>query len=482
MIGIGSVRACLGSVVIVCGCAAGENPGEPGTSVPKNTALSDRGLVTVHVDRRKELGAVKTGGGVVFTGIAGFVPPEHARLDLLGLPNTLNRVHFAGEVPYFETFALDDTYESHWPEPSAGEWNFEWMLKALEPARQIRDRYGNDFILVLHNAPTWMAGNGMGTKPTSIDAYANYCANIVRFFNKGGFVDGGTSVVAPPNTPHVNFWEIWSEPDINDYGGGDESSFTPDEYVEMYKRVTAAMRSVDPTIQIGGPNNVGDFFGPDNNPYVDALVASGERIDFLTYHQYQANSTMDDKLVNYPKVTGIPIVVSEGNIDSNDRLKRAAGPFEAAAMSLVYKRHVEAGTYRFIRWQSYGAGYNVIDALTGLPTLSYWSYAGFWKAIEVGSTRVECTSDSPEVDCLAVTKDGKLRVVVVNRGVEHPESDKGASGVRVSILLTADDAIAGDALVVDRRTDPANGPSPVPFGGSNVAIDGYGMATFWEAR
>ncbi|MGZ3456781.1 MAG: hypothetical protein ACXVEF_44660, partial [Polyangiales bacterium] len=264
-------------------------------------------------------------------------------------------------------------------------------------------------------------------------------------------------------------------------GGGNTAVFTPTEYAQMFKTVSAAMRAADPTIKIGGPNSISDV--DDTFQYFGALMSAGAQVDFVTYHQYQASSSMSDAtaftvastLYSRPNTT-LPIVISETNTDSEDNQSRTGSPFEWAAMPLEYKAHIEAGTWRVIRWETYEHNYNLIDATIGKPVTTYWAERTFWEAMPEGSTRIGCASSSADVPCIAVVDGaGNVSAAFINRGVTSSTSNNGTGvSYRVNVSGTSGNFAK---KVVDRNTDPAVGPVATIGAPTGILIDGYGIAT-----
>jgi MYXO-CTERM domain-containing protein len=482
----------LGSLVAVAfgGCSSGAEREPIAATSQALDPLPDRGSIVVSVDPSKHLGTVVTGGGVVLTGFTNYISAAHAATPLVAaLPHRLNRVHFSGETPD-ASFQTNDRNAAQFPQPQPppAAWDFSWMDGPVRAALAVRAASGTDFIVSVHNAPTWMTASGkVGSAPASAQVFATYAARLVAYYNKGSFVDdAGRTVTNPTGPAGVRYWEIWCEPEINDMGGGTTPDFTPTEYAALFKAAAAAMRAVDPTIKIGGPNGISDV--DETFRYASALIASGANPDFIAYHQYQAERWMADdeaftmaaKILSRPNTT-LPIVIGETNADSSDAQTRTGSPFEWAAMPLLYKSHVEAGTWRVIRWETYEKSYNLIDATTGKPVTTYWSERAFWEAVQEGSTRVACSSPTTDVACLAVLDAaGRLRVVLVNRGVISTTVFNGA-GVRYSVTVAGGPASATyRRTVVDRTTAPESGPVVGLGDATAIAIDGYGLATIEE--
>jgi hypothetical protein len=486
--------AILGAFAVAGSTACERSPGCLDDCPPApRPASPDRGPVTVTVDPSMALGPVVTGGGTNFTGFASYLAPGNARTDLLAqMPYKLNRIHFSGEVPDPATFTTQDRLDSHLPQsgPPPAPWNFQWLDGVVAVARAVRDAGGPDFILTIHNAPQWMTlhADVQGYPPQNPQDYATYCARLVAYYNQGSFVDdGGRTVANPAGVVGIKYWEIWNEPNINDVGQQDTAVMTPASYASLFATVTAAMRAVDPSIQLGGPNTVSDQ--GDSLQYIDALLSSGAKVDFVAVHQYQAETSMPDQMAFQVAAplkdrphTKLPIVISESNSDSSDQQTRTGSAFEWAAMPFEYKAHVEAGTWRVLRWETYEHDYDLVDAVHGQPRTTYWVERAFWSAVPEGGTRVPCSSSSADIACLAtLTPDQKLDVVLIDIGVVDA-SDNNGVGVRHQVSVSVADGASRTFSIqsVDRDTDPRNGPVTTQGAGAGVVIDGYGIATLQQ--
>ncbi len=76
----------------------------------------------------------------------------------------------------------------------------------------------------------------------------------------------------------VDYWELGNET----YGDWDRNYMTAEEYVEVIKKYSEAMKAVDPAIKIG-PN----FGGPNFPDFDEALIrGAADHIDFVSYHWY----------------------------------------------------------------------------------------------------------------------------------------------------------------------------------------------------
>jgi hypothetical protein len=134
------------------------------------------------------------------------------------------------------------------------------------------------------------------------DAFADYCAKIVSYYNAdGGLVldDGGT---LKSDAGHVTWWGIWSDPNT------DNGDFGPDGgavYASVYRSAVAAMRAVDPSLKFSATEfndcidlpALGRSFGCSRDFVADFLAAAAiddadagpMPIDALSVHMYSTD-------------------------------------------------------------------------------------------------------------------------------------------------------------------------------------------------
>ena len=85
-------------------------------------------------------------------------------------------------------------------------------------------------------------------------------------------------------TPPVKFWEIGNEPEIGSIAKlVDAHHLNPEQYAERYAEMAQAMRTVDPSIQIG-PCLM--YTSKGARDYLVALKKRTVAIDFVSYHPY----------------------------------------------------------------------------------------------------------------------------------------------------------------------------------------------------
>ncbi len=105
--------------------------------------------------------------------------------------------------------------------------------------------------------------------------FAELCRRTVMHIN-GGW-DNGTY-------HHVRYWEIWCEPDGIFWSG------TPLQFFQMYKAVSTAMKSYDPSLKVGGPGvTPATTIGVKTaylDPFLDYMAANNAPLDFYSWHLY----------------------------------------------------------------------------------------------------------------------------------------------------------------------------------------------------
>jgi hypothetical protein len=98
--------------------------------------------------------------------------------------------------------------------------------------------------------------------------------------------DGRAKLLSPSAkpTPPVKYWEIGNEPEIGSIAKlVDAHHLNPEQYAERYAEMARALRTVDPTVQIG-PCLM--YTSKGARDYLLALKKRAVAIDFVSYHPY----------------------------------------------------------------------------------------------------------------------------------------------------------------------------------------------------
>jgi hypothetical protein len=112
--------------------------------------------------------------------------------------------------------------------------------------------------------------------PADSDKFASVVKHIAMHYNQGW-----------ANGFHydIRYWEFWNEPDGLFWSG------TPEQFYSLYEKTVRALKSVDPTLKVGGD---GKAFAYDDGPFREGLIdycaAHKVPLDFYSWHTYADGS------------------------------------------------------------------------------------------------------------------------------------------------------------------------------------------------
>jgi hypothetical protein len=348
----------------------------------------------------------------------------------------------------------------------------------------------------------------------SFAQFAGYTQNLVRYYNMGGFVDGGTTFVSSawPNDK-ITWWGIYNEPNIN-------NTLTPQQYTDMYNTVVPAMQAIDPTIKFAAVE-LADFSGQEQAWIPTFVSGVTAHVDVLATHFYSSCNQKDSDANVLATIPGfvtdvqaiyghmaansglvnVPVWVTENNVNadfSNNGMSncnpnqvfvgdlRGSSPFFAAWRPYVFSQLGQAGAQALYHWD-FGADtqYGEVDYNTGALQLSYWVDYWLGQAFppSAGSQVLQfISSDNADLETLPVmNSDGSVVVMVANHAVNNPATDNNGPGVPFSV--TVDVSALGNfssasLLVIDKDTSAANGPAPTtvtPTAKITMDLNGYSV-------
>ena len=407
---------------------------------------------------------------------------------------------------------------------AAADWDFSKLDAVVQPVLSAAD-HSPEFQIAV--APAFM-DNAQGTFDivNHLQDFANYSANLVRYYNGGGFDWGGQHFESPSllsSSPHkITWWGIFNEYNIN--------GLTPAEYVELYNTVVPAMLAVDPTIkfsalelsdfdfQEGDPrNNLPTFVLPASQGGVNAAV------DIVSTHFYSSCNQNDtdaqifgtvpgfandvkyfyQELKLRPDLQSVPVWVTENNVNSdfanssgnstcNPTQKfvldlRGTSAFFAAWRPYVFAQLGKAGNQALYHWDyDSDAQFGEVDYSSGNKHLSYW--VDYW----LGQVYPESPA-APDILALTITEtttvetlatrnsDGSVLVMIADRAVLSPPDNNGTGDRRTVVL---DLSLLGpftsaSQLNIGATSDLTNGPQPSPITLApklSVTLPGYGVS------
>ena len=416
---------------------------------------------------------------------------------------------------------LEPPYASSSSSPSPGDWNFTVLDSVLQPVLSAADHSPELQIAEAPNILGMLNASGqMIVNSTNLMAFANYAANLVRYYNTGGFDWAGRHFRSPSDYP-IHWWGIFNEYNIN--------GLTPSEYIQLYNTTVPAMLAVDPTIQFsalelydfdyqeGDPrNNLPAFVAPASAGGVNAPVGVASTHFYSTCDQTDTDATVFATVPGFvadvqyfyralqsrPDLSTVPVWVTENNVnsdypDANGYSScnpgqvfvtdpRGTSAFFAAWRPYVFSELGKAGNQALYHWD-YDADqqYGEVSFTSGAKYLSYW--VDYWlgqmlPAAPPPDILQLTATDTTSVETLATRNaDGSVVVMVVNRAVHSPNDDNGAGNPRTVVVDVSafGNFSSANELALDAATDPVNGPGqPVATTAAvrmTVTLGGYGV-------
>jgi hypothetical protein len=405
---------------------------------------------------------------------------------------------------------------------TASDWNFTIMDQTVQPVLASAD-HSPEFQIA--TAPAWMCfSNGQLDVANHVNDFAAYAANLVRYYNKGGFDWGGTHFHSAGNHP-ITWWGIFNEPNGN--------GITPQQYVTIYNTVVPAMLAVDPTLKFSAVefSDYGLGTGDDGDPmtWLPTLFAPASsgglntQMDIVSTHFYSScnQSDSDQTLMNtvqgfaqnvsyfYQALQAnsnfakVPVWVTENNVNADYEGAngmstcnpsqvfvddhRGTSAFFAAWRPYVFSQLGKVGNQALYHWD-YDADqqYGEVDP-SGNAYLSYWvdqALATIYPSTTTspGPNILELTAtDTSSVETLATQNaDGSVTVMVDDHAVAAATDNNGSGAPRTVILdLSGLGAFtSASELSINAASSTGSMPTPVtvaPATRMTITMAGYGV-------
>lgn len=255
---------------------------------------------------------------------------------------------------------------------------------------------------------------------------------------------------------NIEYWNIGNEPTL--YNGVMETrgdTYDIDRFNKEWRTFAEAMKAVDPTIKLVGPEINQFSFDPtpgattnfgerDEMWMVEFLKANGDLVDVVSFHRYpfpatrtagpptmeqlRANAQEWDKIIAHARElvhehTGrdLPIAVTEFNSMYGTPVGGETTPdshFNAIWMADVLGRMIKSDVFIANQWylaaKGGSGGSGIVGQFEPLPV--YYTYR-MYKMF--GNELVYSSSDDPNVTIYAARReDGALTVMVINLSTE----------------------------------------------------------------
>jgi hypothetical protein len=406
---------------------------------------------------------------------------------------------------------------------AASDWDFTILDQTVQPVLASAD-HSPEFQIA--TAPAWMCfSNGQLDVTNHVKDFAAYAANLVRYYNKGGFDWGGTHFQSPSNYP-ITWWGIFNEPNGN--------GITADQYVTIYDTVVPAMLAVDPTIKLSAVEysdyGLGTGDGGDPMTYLPTFLAAARaggvntQVNVVSTHFYSScdQSDPDTALMNTvpqfaanvsyfyqelqtrPDLAHVPVWVTENNVNADYEGAngmstcnpnqvfvddhRGTSAFFAAWRPYVFSQLGKVGNQALYHWD-YDADqqYGEVDP-SGNTYLSYWvdqALASIYPSTPAspGPSILELSAtDTTMVETLATKNaDGSVTVMVDDHAVASPTDNNGGGAARTVIVDVSSlgNFNSASLLSINAASSASSAPVPVavtPASRMTVSLAGYGVA------
>lgn len=297
-----------------------------------------------------------------------------------------------------------------------------WVASTIQAAYDAYlPAYGTlpTIVQTIPNWPKWMAQSNNLLAPSAYDEYANFCAALVRIIN----IDQKRGVM---------YWEPFNERDKIYKDAGQLN-----ELWTIYNKAAIAMKSVDPTIKVGGPALTYN----DTSTLAAFLRACGSNVDFVSWHRYQSgdpNLSTDQIMAGTPNYANqvrsmrsvvtkylpdrqIPLFLGEYNINYSWQSgeTRQNTYIGAVWFASVLKHLAGAGIEMAASWNAKDGIYGLIDNSNNLR-LSATVFT--WANQSLVGANVNATSDNNLVETMAIRQSDDSRSLLLINKAAQPTS------------------------------------------------------------
>lgn len=267
------------------------------------------------------------------------------------------------------------------------------------------------------------------------------------------------------------YYEVWNEPDLAQFGswklGGEKN------YLTLYRYAAIGAKNAQNVnaFSLGGPSTTGLY-----KNWIIALVKSGNRVNFLSWHSYLSNPerfATDQRnliswLVPYPTYTLIPKLITEFGF-TGSKSKGYGSMYAAAHTAAVIRQLISGGPTYLATFQlkdgpgqSDGSGWGLIthddNGLREKPRYYVFSFLD-----AMAGTRLALTGEGSWVSAFASKKGGVIRLALINFDANGSHSEQvpvkwtgltpGSYNLRQRFLLgrdaTTTHAVDEDSLATD---------------------------------
>lgn len=301
-------------------------------------------------------------------------------------------------------------------------------------------------LLVLSYMPSAIAQGGVIINPPNDwNAWSRVVQETIEHFSGVG----GKNI-------NAIYYEVWNEPDLAQFGSwkyyGDKNYITLYHYASIGARNAANVN----TFYLGGPATAGLY-----KEWIIALITSGNRVNFLSWHTYQVDPAYYDRdqknviqwLLPYPNYTLIPKLITEFGF-TGDKSTFYGTTYAASHAAAVIAKLITGGPTYLLSFQPVdgpnqqdGSGWGLItNSDNGLRKKPRYYVYNFIDAM--AGNRLALSGEGTWVTGFASTKAGVVRVLLTNfRGftedvpVTFTDLDPGTYTLRSHYLFSTDTTV-----------------------------------------
>ena len=394
------------------------------------------------------------------------------------------------------------------PQQTSGQWDFSQLDAIVIPVLGIAD-HSPEFQIAV--APSFMNDAQGHLMRSHYQDFANFAANLVRYYNQGGF-DAGDQHYQSPSPYHITWWGIFNEPNGN--------GLSADDYVDLYNLVVPAMQGVDPGIKFVAVE-LSDYGDEPQKMMPTFAQRVSAHVDIVATHYYGSCNQMDpdqavfdvisyftdhvkyiySQLRSNPALANVPVWITENNVNADydqgngisacngtpfTTDQRGSSAFFAAWRPLVFSKLAQVGAQSLYHWDhDADAQYGEVDYDTGNFYRSYWVdyyLAHFFPSPPGADILLTNNTNSGALEPLAVRNDdGSVVVMLVNHRVRL-STDNNGPGVPRTVAL--DVSALGTftsvtQVTIDATTDSTQGPTPATLSFApqmQVTLNGYSVS------
>lgn len=397
------------------------------------------------------------------------------------------------------------------PQVSASSWDFTRLDGMVGPIQSVTD-HSPEFQIAV--APAFMYSSPNVLRDSTYAEFAAYSADLVRYYNTGGFTDGNGVHHQSSSAYPITYWGIYNEPNLNGLSGT--------EYTKLYNETVPQMQAVDPTIKFVAVE-LSDFGSEPEKmlpPFVQGVTA---HVDIVATHYYGTCNQKDSdqqvfdqapvfadhvryiysQLKTNVALANVPVWVTENNVNADFdkgggisacngttfvRDLRGSDAYFAAWRPYVYSQLAKAGAQALYHWEfEADQQYGEVDSSTATPMLSYWvdyylsRYFGQATSMMLDVSATETKS----VELMAAKRaDGSVALLIANHAVLNPSDNNGPGAPRTIIIDISNlgNFSSATELTMDGKTSGQPQATSMTVARQlTVTLGGYG-STFVELK